>query len=483
MNKQPNIVYILADDMGYGDVSCLNKNSKIHTESIDKVATKGMIFRDAHASSAVCTPSRYSILTGRYNWRSLLKKDVLFGYSKPLIEPGRMTVASFLKEQGYTTACMGKWHLGWTWPMKSTSEEDVDFEEPILDGPTTVGFDSFFGISASLDMPPYVYVENNKVTAIPDRIIPENKGKMFWREGPIAPDFKHEDVLPKLADKAIGFIEEKAQENKPFFLYLPLPAPHTPILPSPEFQGKSGTNEYGDFCLQVDDVVGQICNTIDQLELTEDTILLFTSDNGCSPRADYNELADVGHHPSYVFRGHKADIYEGGHRVPFIVRWPSEITEGSVCDETICLVDLLATCANILNVSLPNNAGEDSMSNLDIWRGKSNDSSVREAIIHHSIDGSFSIRKGKWKLEMCPGSGGWSYPRPESDYFGLPSIQLYNLDTDISECWNVYKEHPEVVESLQSLLTQYVINGRSTPGVKQNNFEGVEWEQLWWMIK
>ena len=349
MNKQPNIVYILADDMGYGDVSCLNKNSKIHTESIDKVATKGMIFRDAHASSAVCTPSRYSILTGRYNWRSLLKKDVLFGYSKPLIEPGRMTVASFLKEQGYTTACMGKWHLGWTWPMKSTSEEDVDFEEPILDGPTTVGFDSFFGISASLDMPPYVYVENNKVTAIPDRIIPENKGKMFWREGPIAPDFKHEDVLPKLADKAIGFIEEKAQENKPFFLYLPLPAPHTPILPSPEFQGKSGTNEYGDFCLQVDDVVGQICNTIDQLELTEDTILIFTSDNGCSPRADYNELADVGHHPSYVFRGHKADIYEGGHRVPFIVRWPSEITEGSVCDETICLVDLLATCANILN--------------------------------------------------------------------------------------------------------------------------------------
>ena len=215
-------------------------------------------------------------------------------------------------------------------------------------------------------MPPYVYVENDKATVVPDRIVPERKGKMFWREGPIAPDFKHEDVLPTLTEKAIGFIEESAQEDKPFFLYLPLPAPHTPILPSPEFQGKSGTNEYGDFCLQVDAIVGRICNTLDQLGLTEDTILIFTSDNGCSPRADYNELAYLGHNPSYVFRGHKADIYEGGHRIPLVVRWPSEIAGGSASDETVCLVDLLATCAGILDVSLPDNAGEDSASNLGV---------------------------------------------------------------------------------------------------------------------
>jgi arylsulfatase A-like enzyme len=482
MPKRPNIVYILADDMGYGDVSCLNENSKICTESIDKVAAGGMIFRDAHASSAVCTPSRYSILTGRYNWRSQLKKGVLFGYSQPIIPPGRMTVASLLKDNGYTTGCIGKWHLGWTWPKKSTSEEDVDFEKPILDGPTTAGFDSFFGISASLDMPPYVYIENDKVTATPDSIVPESKGKMFWREGPIAPDFKHEDVLPTLTEKAIGFIEEKAQEDNPFFLYLPLPAPHTPILPSPEFQGKSGTNEYGDFCLQVDAIVGRICNTLDQLGLTEDTILIFTSDNGCSPRADYNELAYVGHNPSYVFRGHKADIYEGGHRIPLVVRWPSEIASGSARDETVCLADLLATCAGILDVSLPDNAGEDSASNLGVWRGEPFDRSVREATVHHSMDGSFSIRKGKWKLEMCKGSGGWSYPRPDSDYFGLPPIQLYDLDADIGECWNVYEKHPVIVEELKSLLTQYVNNGRSTPGAKQDNFEGIEWEQLWWML-
>ena len=468
--------------MGYGDVSCLNENSKIRTESIDKVAAGGMIFRDAHASSAVCTPSRYSILTGRYNWRSQLKKGVLFGYSKPIIEPGRMTVASLLKDHGYTTGCIGKWHLGWTWPTKSTSEEDVDFDKPILDGPTTVGFDSFFGISASLDMPPYVYVENDKATVVPDRIVPESKGKMFWREGPIATDFKHEDVLPTLTEKAIGFIEESAQEDKPFFLYLPLPAPHTPILPSPEFQGKSGTNEYGDFCLQVDAIVGRICNTLDQLGLTEDTILIFTSDNGCSPRADYNELAYLGHNPSYVFRGHKADIYEGGHRIPLVVRWPSEIAGGSASDETVCLADLLATCAGILDVSLPDNAGEDSASNLGVWRGDPADNSVREATVHHSMDGSFSIRKGKWKLEMCKGSGGWSYPRPDSDYFGLPPIQLYDLDADIGECWNVYEKHPEIVEELKSLLTQYVNNGRSTPGAKQDNFERIEWEQLWWML-
>jgi len=482
MKNKPNIVYILADDMGYGDVSCLNENSKIRTANIDRLAEEGMRFTDAHASSAVCTPSRYSILTGRYNWRSRLKEGVTFGYDGPIIEPGRMTVASLLKEHGYATACLGKWHLGWTWPRKSQVNEDVDYSRPIADGPTSVGFDYFFGISASLDMPPYVWVRNDLPTAIPDRICQSSSGKAFWREGPIAPDFRHGDVLPTLTGKALQWIHDCAERRTPFFLYFPLPAPHTPILPTPEFQGKSGTNAYGDFCLQVDDVVGQIMAALDRLGLRNDTIVIFTSDNGCSPMADFKELAACGHFPSYVFRGHKADIYEGGHRIPLVIRWPARIRPGSRTDETVCLVDLLATCADLLGVDLPDNSGEDSVSNLPVWYGASLDRSVREATVHHSMDGSLSIRKGNWKLEMCPGSGGWSYPRPGKECEGLPPVQLYDLSADIGERRNMYGDRPQVVEELKELLTMYVENGRSTPGAKQSNAGGMAWKQLWWIL-
>ena len=480
--RKPNIIYILADDMGYGDLACLNRDSKIRTVHLDRLASEGMRFCDAHASSAVCTPSRYSILTGRYNWRSWLKQGVTFGYDRALIEPGRMTVASLLREHGYATACVGKWHLGWTWPKKSDAEEDVDFTRPIPDGPTALGFDYFFGISASLDMPPYVYIENNRPTAIPDRIVPPGEGQAFWRAGPIAPDFRHAEVLPQLTRKALAWIEQSARQAAPFFLYFPLPAPHTPILPAAEFRGKSGTNAYGDFCLQVDDVVGQVTAALERLGLADDTIVVFTADNGCSPMADLEQLAGAGHKPSYVFRGHKADIYEGGHRIPLIVRWPERIRPGSQTDETVGLMDLMATCADLLGARLPENAGEDSVSNLLVWLGSSLDRSLREATVHHSIDGSFSIRKGPWKLEMCPGSGGWSFPRPGRECEGLPPMQLYNLETDIGERQNICSAHPEIVDELKALLTQYVANGRSTAGTKQGNTGGIAWEQLWWML-
>ncbi len=481
MNR-PNIVYILVDDMGYGDVSCLNEKSKIQTACLDRLAQEGMVFTDAHSSSAVCTPSRYSILTGRYNWRSWLKQFVTFGYDKPLIEPDRMTVASMLREQGYTTGCVGKWHLGWNWPRNSDREDDVDYTRPITGVPTDVGFDSFFGISASLDMPPYVYVENDRVTAVPDRIVPASSGKAMWREGPIAPDFKHEEVLDRLADRAVDFIRTNAQNENPFFLYFAMPAPHTPILPAKEFQGASGTNEYGDFCLHVDDVVGRVQTALNQSGVSDDTILVFTSDNGCSPMADFEELAGVGHHPSYVFRGHKADIYEGGHRIPLIVRWPKTIAPGSASDQIVCLADLMATCADVLGIELPDAAGVDSVTNLPAWKGEALQAPLREATIHHSIDGSFSIRKGKWKLEMCPGSGGWSFPKPGTEESeGLPPVQLYDLDADIGERKNVYSSHPDVVEELKTLLTRYVRQGRSTPGKPQEN-HGIEWPQLWWML-
>ena len=481
MDKKPNIVYILADDMGYGDLSCLNEESQIKTAHLDQLAADGMIFRDAHASSALCTPSRYSILTGRYNWRSPLKQGVTHGYSAPIIEPQRLTVASFLQLHGYQTACFGKWHLGWDWAKKGKAEDDVDFARPVRNGPNSVGFDTFFGISASLDMPPYVYIANDMATTVPDRSTPGNIDKAFWRAGPIAPGFQHEAVLPELAARAVAFIETMAQEASPFFLYFPLPAPHTPILPLPQFQGGSRTNAYGDFCLQVDDVVGQIMHALDDNDLVDNTILIFTSDNGPSPRAGFAELARFGHRPSYIFRGCKSDIYEGGHRLPLLVRWPAKIKPGAVSDETVCLADLLATCAAVLGQELPDDAGEDSISNLPLWLGESGHKPLREATVHTSADGSLSIRQGRWKLEMCAGSGGWSYPRPGPDYEGLPPIQLYDLETDIGETRNVYREHPHVVQELQDLLTAYVRSGRSTPGQPQDNDGPPVWGQLWWM--
>jgi arylsulfatase A-like enzyme len=483
--KKPNIVYILADDMGYGDLSCLNESSKIQTRHLDRMAAEGMAFADAHATSAVCTPSRYSILTGRYNWRSRLKSSVLSGWSSHLIEPGRMTVASLLQEQGYHTAMIGKWHLGWDWATtdgEEASEENVDFTKPVANGPECYGFDYAYGHCGSLDMAPYVYVENGRITAPPDRITANTDKFTWWRKGPTGADFRHEDVLPNFTRRSAKYIEERAATGEPFFLYFPLPAPHTPILPAPEFQGKSGTNLYGDFCLMVDDVVGQIMAALERSGVAENTILIFTSDNGCSPEADFAQLAELGHQPSYVFRGHKADIYEGGHRIPLLVRWPAEIQAGAVCKDTVCLVDLMATCADIVGAKLPDHAGEDSVSNLPVWQGQAPDRSLREATVHHSVNGSFSIRKGRWKLEMCAGSGGWSYPRPGEECEGLPPIQLYDLKADISERRNVYDENPEVVAELKALLTKYVTDGRSTPGAKQDNAGGIEWPQLWWML-
>jgi arylsulfatase A-like enzyme len=480
-SSKPNIVYIFADDMGYGDLSCLNGESKIHTRRMDQIAAQGMVFTDAHSSSAVCTPSRYSLLTGRYNWRSTLKQGVLYGYSDHLLEEGRMTVASYLRDHGYYTACVGKWHLGMDWHRTGSRPSDVDYSKPLRGGPIDVGFDYFFGISASLDMPPYVYIENDRVTALPDHETGNDDVKAFWRKGPTAPDFDHEEVLPRCTKKAVDIIVDRAQEDEPFFLYVPLPAPHTPILPLSEYQGRSGTNAYGDFVLQVDAGVGALLDALETQGVAENTIVIVSSDNGCSPRADFDELASVGHNPSYVFRGHKADIYEGGHRIPLLIRWPERIRPGSRCDQTVCLSDLLATCVELMGETLPDDAGEDSVSNLSLWDGSPEP--VREATVHHSINGSFSIRKGKWKLEMCPGSGGWSYPRPGSDTDDLPAIQLYDLDVDIGERTNCYSDHPHVVDELKELLTAYVRDGRSTPGKPQPNTGARYWPQLNWLVE
>lgn len=464
--RPPNIVYILCDDLGYGDVKCLNPEGKIATPNVDKLAAAGMLFTDAHSGSSVSTPTRYGILTGRYCWRTHLKSGVLMGDSAPLIAPQRTTVASFLKQQGYTTACIGKWHLG----MNMAVGKDPG-NLKVGQGPTTVGFDYYYGISASLDMPPFAYIENDHFTKAPT-------AKKTWvRSGPAAPDFEAVDVLPELTRKAVEYIGARAGESKdgkPFFLYLPLNSPHTPILPSKEWQGKSGINPYADFVMQTDASVGEILAALDKNGMTKDTLVIFTSDNGCSPSADLKTLNKHGHEPSGLFRGHKADIWEGGHRIPFICRWPAKIKAGSKSDQLICLTDLMATCSAIVGVKLPDNAGEDSVSIYPALLG-TDKAPLREAVVHHSIAGRFSIRQGQWKLEFCPGSGGWGNPRDnEAKKMGLFHIQLYDLSSDVAEKTNVHALHPDVVERLTRLLGKYVSEGRSTSGEAGKNDRAVD---------
>jgi len=476
---KPNIVFILADDLGYGDVSCLNANGKIPTPNLDRLAREGVVFTDAHSSSSVCTPTRYGILTGRYNWRSILKEGVLGGYSKALIPEDRTTMASMLKDEGYQTGCIGKWHLGWTWANMDKGIARIDYSKPISHGPTTLGFDYFYGIPASLDMVPYVYVENDRPTSVPDHETkgdnrklgdPEYEGK-FWRKGLAGSDFDHQDCLPNLTRRAVGYIETHAKESSPYFLYFPMTAPHAPLLPSKEFQGKSGLNAYGDFVMMVDAEVGKVLDAIEQSGEKENTIVVFASDNGCSPAADFETLKSKGHNPSYIYRGYKADLFDGGHRIPCLVRWPAKLKAHQV-DQTICLTDFLSTFASITGYQLKDNEAEDSFSLMPLLSGSSVRKYGREATVSHSINGSFTIRQGDWKLLFAPGSGGWSYPRPGKDddvIATLPPYQLYNMKTDPGEEYNLYKEKPAVIKELRALMLKYIKDGRSTPGKPQKN--------------
>lgn len=470
----PNLVVILADDLGYGDVGAFNPDARIRTPNLDRLAAQGMIFTDAHSGSSVCTPTRYGILTGRYAWRTRLARGVLGGYSPHLIAPGRMTVASLLKSRGYHTACFGKWHLGMDWTVRDGADPGddiapkidpaaVDFNAPIRHGPTATGFDTFFGISASLDMPPFVFIENDRVAALP------TTRKKWIREGPASPDFEAENVLPAVTRRTVSHIRDRAKAGGPFLVYMPLNSPHTPIVPVPEFQGKSDVNSYGDFVMQTDAAVGDVLRAIDEIGIAERTLVIFTSDNGCSPQANVPELLAKGHNPSHVFRGLKADIFDGGHRVPFLVRWPGVVKPGARCDRTVCLTDILATAADMAGVKLPDDAGEDSVSLLPCLRGAA-EGPFREATVHHSINGSFSIRQGRWKLALCPDSGGWSEPRPGSPVAKrLPPVQLFDLEADVAEAKNVAAQHPDLVERMTGLLQSYIDRGRSTPGPSRSN--------------
>jgi arylsulfatase A-like enzyme len=479
--SRPNIVYILCDDLGYGDLRCLNpERCKIATPNADRLAREGMAFTDAHSGSSVCTPTRYGILTGRYCWRTRLQQGVLWGYSAPLIPADRLTVPALLRKHGYHTACIGKWHLGMTMPTlpgaklgetaNVTGEGALDPAGVISDGPTTRGFDRYFGISASLDMPPFAFIEGDRFTQPPTAV------KKFLRAGSAAPDFEAVDVLPTLTQKAVEYISARADEKRPFFLYLPLNSPHTPIVPGKDWRGRSGLGDYGDFVMETDWALGRVLDALDRKGIAGDTLVVFTSDNGCSPHAGVEDLERKGHYPSAQFRGYKADIWDGGHRIPFLVRWPAVVKPGTRCGQLTCLTDLMATCAEIVGGKLPDDAGEDSASLLPLLRGE--DRPVREAVVHHSVHGRFAVRRGRWKLELCPGSGGWAKPLDAAAAKeGLPPVQLYDMETDAAETKNLRAERPEVVAELRALLERYVADGRSTPGARRANDVAVSIER------
>lgn len=475
---KPNLIYILADDMGYGDVKHLNKDCKIPTPHLDRLGREGMSFSDAHSSSSVCTPSRYSILTGKYCWRTYLKKGVLSATSDSLLEKGELTLASMLKGSDYKTACIGKWHLGWKWAVKEgvekTDENDldgkkewIDYTKPIEDGPIDCGFEEFYGICGSLDMPPYIYVDGNMPVG---EATDWGTAEEFYRAGPREPSFRAQNMLGEITDKALEYIEKQTEEN-PFFLYFPLNAPHTPIKPANEFIGKSGLGEYGDFCMEVDHRVGQIIDKCVELGIDKDTMIVFTTDNGASPMCDpYTLIEKHDHYCSHIYRGYKSDIWDGGHRIPFMVRWPNGIEANSWKNEPIGIFDMIATMSEVCDIPLAKTEAFDAVSFAPCFK---NEKPMKRLLVNHSIDGMFALRDGDWKLCRCSGSGGWSTPTDkEAVDKSFPDVQLYNLADDPEEKNNIAAENGERVQSMTIALHQLVRRS-----IKKDE----DWNQINWL--
>jgi arylsulfatase A len=462
----PNVIVVMADDLGLGDVSPTNADCKIKTPNLQSMADTGLTFLDAHTPSSVCTPTRYGLLTGRYNWRSRLAKGVLSGRSEHLIPAERNTLGHLMKSAGYHTGMIGKWHLGWDWHKV---DGKIDFTKPVKNGPDINGFDQYYAHCGSLDMPPYVWVDTGKVTAVPDReegVTSAQDPYGWYRKGPIGSDFHIDQVLPHLFAQSMKFVKERStakNSESPFFLYLALPAPHTPIVPVPPFKDASGINPYADFVMQMDFHIGQLMETLKQCGIENETLLIFTSDNGCSPQGNFQALKEHGHDPSAGFRGHKADIYEGGHRVPLIIRWPGHLNEGTTSQAMACLTDIFPTLESITGQAKADVGGEDGFDLSPVFTGAT--SSGRETLISHSIGGSFAIRKGPWKLCISRGSGGWSAPRePDARKQGLPSMQLFNLSQDRAETENLIEQNPEKAQELLEILEKEVAAGRCSPG-------------------
>ena len=443
---RPNIVLFLADDMGCGEVQCLNRQrGKIATPNLDAMARNGMVFTDAHSGSSVCTPTRYGLLTGRYAWRSRLQKGVVTG-GKSLIGKNQLTIAKMLRTSGYHTAMYGKWHLGMLFDNKVNPRKKVAIGSRVSHGPLDRGgFDKFSGFHHSRQMD--IWIDDDTVS---EHIRPA-------------------EVLPRLTREAVNYIKSRNDHPEPFFLYVPWNSPHSPVVPSSEWQGKSGLNQHADFVMQTDHSIGQVIKALKEYGFEKNTLVIFSSDNGTSAgTAKMDQLQSLGHYPSGVFRGAKSDAWDGGHRVPFIVQWPRVVKSGTTCNDLICLTDIMATVADITKDDSSKSKLPDSISFLRLLRQQ--DGERRVDVIHHSVNGRFAIRRGRWKLILCAGSGGWSQPKDaNAQANGRPKWQLYDMQDDAEESRNLYESQPEKARELLALLKSQIANGRSTPGSPLNN--------------
>jgi arylsulfatase A-like enzyme len=475
--SRPNVVLILADDLGYGDVGAFYPAGRIPTPHLDRLAREGLRFTDAHTPSAVCTPTRYGLLTGRYPWRTRLSRGVLWGNGDALIEPGRTTLASLLKDAGYHTAGIGKWHLGLRWGVAAGATADrttntetaavdwIDYTARISDGPTHHGFTEFFGLPASLDMRDYVYIDGDRVHEPPSTTIAGAASSVpaFHRPGRAGASFRPERVLAELTSRAVQYVRAHGNSPQPFFLYFALASPHTPVLPTAAFAGRTGLGPYADFVAETDAAIGDLLRALDETGAAQRTLVIFASDNGPAPIANLIEsLRAQGHDSAGGWRGAKQDLYEGGHRVPFIVKWPGVIPSGTTSRALVGLVDVLATIADVVGRPLPDGAGEDSVTFLPVLRQPAAGLERSAALVVQSGNGSLAVREGRWKLCLAPGSGGLSAPRPgAADEQGLPPVQLFDLDADPTETKNLQAAHPDIVRRLTARLEEYRKTGRS----------------------
>ncbi len=479
---KPNVLIILADDLGYGDVQCNNPaRGKIKTPNIDNLAAQGMRFTDAHSSSGVCSPSRYALLTGRYHWRTRLQSGIVGMWGEPLIAPNRVTIASLAKQHGYRTGAIGKWHLGWDWPIPvatapmfkgkpmedgkpSDAQRDIwqqVFSKTIPGGPTTRGFDSYFGTDVP-NWPPYCFIDDNRTVGIPSEFLPLSmlKNHQASNQGPALKDWKLEPILPALEGRAVKFISDATTKPEPFLLYMPLTTPHTPLAVNAQWKGKSGLdNACADLIMETDATVGLVLKALEQSGKANNTLVIFTSDNGFASYVGAKDLEQRGHFPSGPLRGYKTDVYEGGHRIPFIVRYPKVVKPGTVCNQLVHHADVIATLAEILNAKLPANSAEDSFSFMPLLKGV--DKPVRENSVSCAASGIPGLRQGDWKLILAPD--------PKQNKDSKLDVQLYNLAEDIGETKNLAGEQPERVAQMKLLMEKLITDGRSSNGTKQKN--------------
>lgn len=480
--RLPNLVIVFADDMGYGDPRAYNPRSRIPTPHIDDLARRGMRFTDAHTASSVCTPSRYGLLTGRYPWRSRLPVGIVNSWGGPVIDADRLTLGKALQARGYRTACIGKWHLGWDWPVEGGSYlsdeldginvgpdyepfgERIDFARPVRAGPTTRGFDYYFGDDVP-NFPPYAFIENDRVLGNPTDRMPANKGQ---RAGPMLPRWDLWSAQPTITARAVEWLEERTKEpDEPFFLYMPLLGPHTPIVPNAAHRGKSEAGPYGDWVHQMDAILGKLVAVLERTGTIDNTLVIFTSDNGSPARSGIGSFGATStvtelysHVPNAPWRGLKADAWEAGHRVPLVVRWDARIPPGSTSDRTVCLTDIFATMSEIAGFAMPADAGEDSFSLAPLLFGEG--TYRRTSTVHHSLSGLFAIRKFGWKLILGDGSGGFSSPRGRIlDIDADGPMQLYLLDEDPRERRNLAGSRPDKSVELMGELRTIRDAGRS----------------------